>query len=151
MGCAIDPAYVRSSPGLKGNVLNKGVPVDGLRIIYSESYAESCDKPIGETVTDNSGYFRIPIDRAIQVIEPFPVGGCDYRGRICFQTNGGTRSWEFNITGKGEKEYHAGGSIVDEPLRLLIMTPKGSCKPPKWLNLSCDIGKEDKDMCHFET
>lgn len=129
-GCAINPDYVRTRPGIKGNLYRDGEPVSEMTVTYGYTYYEACEPSFLKAKTDMNGRFEIKVERTINLIDILPSDKCEFELRLCFEEE---KIWDMLIEGNGEIEFHTGGSVLSQPERLFFQTAEGRCQPPKWL------------------
>ena len=150
-GCAIDPDYLREYPGIHGSVLKQSKPAAGVSVVYGKYFNPDlypCTFPLGTVVTDTSGRFSIPIEKKMQLVTVLPLeeGVCTFAGELCFEDG---QSWQFEITGQGEKEYHTNENLLKSPHSLFFMTTEGRCEAPEWITIQCDLEKQYDERCEI--
>lgn len=150
-GCAIDPDYLREYPGIHGHVLEKSKAAAGISVVYGKYINPDvypCTFPLGTVVTDATGRFTLPVERKLQLVTVLPLeeGKCKFAGELCFEDG---QSWQFEITGQGEKEYHTNENLLKSPHSLFFMTAEGRCEAPEWITVQCDLAKEKEERCEI--
>jgi hypothetical protein len=82
------PAMIRQSPEVAGTLTLEGAPLAAAVAFVQTDANAKCGESSLRAVTDERGYFSIPVDRSFEWYWLVPLGDRVYGWRLCFEYQG---------------------------------------------------------------